>query len=152
MRTAVEIAAWWCGLAGLWLLTLSTPSAPELGAGAVAALVAAAAAFGARRALTGRWRFRLGWLRWFTSLPVSAVRESAVALTTVARNPEAGRLEHVELLDESRAVHDGRLAAAAFVVGCTPGTMVVAGAPGTGRLVVHRLPGSGGKILRQVRR
>ncbi|GAA3563061.1 hypothetical protein GCM10022222_53540 [Amycolatopsis ultiminotia] len=152
MRAALEIGAWWCGLCGLWLLTLSTPSPPELIAGAIAALVAASAARAARRALHGGWRIRLGWLRWIGFLAVAAVRESVLALSTVFRHPAAGAFEEVELPDEARRVHDGRLAAAAFVLGCTPGTMVVAGAPGTGRLVVHRLPGSGERTLRQVQR
>ncbi|HWD06816.1 MAG TPA: Na+/H+ antiporter subunit E [Amycolatopsis sp.] len=150
MRRALEVGAWWCGLAGLWLLTLSTPSVPELVAGALAALCGAAAAVGARRALGGRWQFAPGWLRWLGPLPVAAVRDSVAALVTVVRDPEAGRVERVRLPAEPRPRHDGRLAAAALVFGCTPGTMVVAGASGSGELVVHRLPGSGTRTMRQV--
>ncbi|WP_329063650.1 hypothetical protein [Amycolatopsis sp. NBC_01480] len=150
MRAAGEVAVWWFGLAALWLVTLSTPALPELLAGAVAALTAAVAAVAARHALGGRWRPKRSWWRWVAALPVAAVRESALALRTVFRDPTAGGFEEVALPDEPGPVREARLAAAALVLGCTPGTMVVSG--GSRVLLVHRLPGSGTRALRQVSR
>lgn len=143
MRAATEILLWWLALTGLWTLTLSTPAAPELLAGAGAAAVCAIAARTARRAMNGSWRFPTSWLAWLAPLPKAAVSESVAALRTVFRHPSAGKCEKVTVPRAPRAEHEARLAVATVVVGCTPGAMVVASPPDRTDVVVHRLlPGS----------
>ncbi|MFF2518614.1 hypothetical protein [Streptomyces sp. NPDC058086] len=51
---AGEILAWWAALALLWLVFISAVTPMELVVGTSAALVAAVAAWGARRAVS-RW-------------------------------------------------------------------------------------------------
>ncbi|MFE3176299.1 hypothetical protein ACFXPA_45445 [Amycolatopsis sp. NPDC059090] len=139
MRAATEIPLWWLVLTGLWTLTLSTPSAPELIAGASAALVCAIAARSARRAMHGSWRPKLGWLTWLTPLPKAAVSESVAALRTVFQRPAAGKFEKITVPTAPRPEHEARLATATVIVGCTPGAMVVASPPDDTDVVVHRL-------------
>jgi multisubunit Na+/H+ antiporter MnhE subunit len=152
MRATAEVVVWWLALSGLWVLTLATPSAPELVAAGVAAVPCAAAAFFARRAMRGSWRPRAGWLKWWVSVPVAAVKETAAALVTVARHPSAGTFEEVAVPDEPAPEHEARLATATVVVGCTPGTMVVTSPPDEHRLLVHRLlPARSGTLERVTR-
>ncbi|WP_370936154.1 Na+/H+ antiporter subunit E [Amycolatopsis sp. cg13] len=139
MRAATEIPLWWLALTGLWTLTLSTPSAPELIAGASAAAVCAIAARSARRAMNGSWQPKLGWLTWLIPLPKAAISESVAALRTVFQHPSAGKCEKVTVPTEPRAQHEARLATATVIVGCTPGAMVVASPPDDAHVVVHRL-------------
>ncbi|MEU4211826.1 hypothetical protein AB0F13_17780 [Streptomyces sp. NPDC026206] len=47
---AAEILAWWAGLTGLWAVLIGPADRLDLGIGAAAALLAARAARGARRA------------------------------------------------------------------------------------------------------
>ncbi|MET9267879.1 Na+/H+ antiporter subunit E [Amycolatopsis sp. NPDC004079] len=139
MRATTEIPLWWLALTGLWTLTLSTPSAPELLAGATAAAVCAIAARSARRAMRGSWRLKASWLTWLAPLPKAAVSESVAALRTVFQRPSAGKFERVTVPAAPRAEHEARLATATVVVGCTPGAMVVTSPPDDTRVVVHRL-------------
>lgn len=147
-----EVLPWWLGLIGLWVLTLSTPSWPEIVVAAVAAVPCAFAARAARRAVGGAWRPRPSWLRWLLTIPGTAVRESASALVKVVRHPRAGRFDTVGLPAEPDAVRDARAALAAAVVGCTPGAMVVATPPDDHKLVVHRLLDGDSRVLDEVRR
>ncbi|VVJ25188.1 Uncharacterised protein [Amycolatopsis camponoti] len=150
-----EVLPWWLGLTALWVLTLPTPSLPEIVAAAVAAVPCAFAARAARRAVGGGWRPRARWFRWLLAVPGAAVRESFQVLVEVVRHPRAGRFDTVGLPREPDAVHEARAACAALVVGSTPGTMVVATPenPSAGReLVVHRLLDGGSRVLDEVRR
>lgn len=151
VRVTSEVLVWWLGLTGLWLLTLVTPSLPETVAAAVVALPCAFAARAARRAVGEVWRPRARWFRWLLRVPGNAVRESGQALVKLVRHPGAGRFATVDLPDEPEAVHHARVAAAAAVVGSTPGTMVVATPPDDRELVVHRLLGDS-RLLDEVRR
>ncbi|SFW81242.1 Na+/H+ antiporter subunit E [Amycolatopsis australiensis] len=152
MRVTSEVLPWWAGLTGLWVLTLSTPSLPEIVAAGVAAVPCAFAARAARRAVGGAWRPRARWARWPLAVPGTAVRESVRAVAEVVRHPRAGRFDTASLPDEPGAVQDARAACAAVVVGSTPGTMVVATPPGDRELVVHRLLDGGSRVLDEVRR
>ncbi|MGW7534378.1 hypothetical protein [Amycolatopsis sp. NPDC054798] len=152
MRAATEILLWWLALTGLWTLTLSAPSAPELLAGAGAAAVCALAARSARRAMRGSWHLKTRWLRWLAPLPKAAVSESVAALRTVFHQPSAGKFETITVPETPRAEHEARLATATVAVGCTPGAMVVASPPDSTRVVVHRLlPGPSATLDRVTR-
>jgi multisubunit Na+/H+ antiporter MnhE subunit len=139
MRATAEILLWWLVLTGLWLLTLATPSAPEVITGAAFAALCAVAAGSARRAMRGSWRLRPSWLTWWATVPWAAVRDSVAALVTVFARPSAGRFDEVTVPAESGPEHEARLAVATVVGGCTPGTMIVASPPDGDRIVVHRL-------------
>jgi multisubunit Na+/H+ antiporter MnhE subunit len=145
VRATLEVIAWWPCLTGLWLLTLSSVSIPELLAAAVAGLICGLAARAARRAMGGAWRLRMGWIRWLASVPRALARESAQVL--LARH--AGRIDEVSLPDEPEAVRAARSAVATVLVGSTPGTMVVSAGR---RLVVHRLLEDDSPLLGQVQR
>ncbi|WUV13337.1 Na+/H+ antiporter subunit E [Amycolatopsis sp. NBC_01488] len=147
-----EVLPWWLGLTGLWVLTLSTPSLPEIVAAAVAAVPCAFAARAAHRAVGGAWRPRARWVRWLFAVPWTAVRETGRALVEVVRHPRAGRFDSLDVPDEPDAVHAARAACAAVVVSSTPGTMVVATPPGDHALVVHRLLEGDSRLLDEVRR
>ncbi|PAZ10200.1 hypothetical protein CLM62_42925 [Streptomyces sp. SA15] len=54
LLTGAELAAWWAGLAVLWLVLISAVDALELAVGAGVAAVGALAARAARRAVAGR--------------------------------------------------------------------------------------------------
>ncbi|MGQ4389985.1 hypothetical protein [Streptomyces sp. SAS_270] len=54
LRAAVEVLAWWAALGALWLVYISTVDTLELAVGGGCALLAALAARGARRAVSGR--------------------------------------------------------------------------------------------------
>jgi hypothetical protein len=60
---AVEILCWWVLLTGLWLVTLSSVSAPELLAAGLCAIPCAFTAQTARRAMNGAWRPAPRWSR-----------------------------------------------------------------------------------------
>jgi hypothetical protein len=152
VRVTSEVLPWWFGLTGLWVLTLSAPSLPEIVAAAAAAVPCAFAARAARRAVGGAWRPRVRWVRWLLAVPGAAVRESVQALLKVVRHPEAGRFDTVRLPAEPDAVHEARAACAAVVVGSTPAAMVVATPPDGRALVVHRLLEGDSRVLDEVRR
>ncbi|MEU4672365.1 hypothetical protein AB0F91_31405 [Amycolatopsis sp. NPDC023774] len=149
-QATLEVGWWWLGLTGLWLLTLSSPTAPEVAAGALGSLVCAWAARVSRRVLGGRWGCRPKWISWAVRVPVAALRESALAWRAVLEDPSAGELEAIALPREPANRREGRVATATLVLGCTPGTMVVT--QDGARLLVHRLPGGGTAALRQVAR
>jgi hypothetical protein len=145
VRATFEVLAWWPGLTGLWLLTLSSVSLPELLVAVVAGLICALAARAARRAMGGAWSLRMGWIRWLATVPRALVRESAQVL--IAR--QSGRIDEVSLPDEPEAVRAARSAVATVLIGSTPSTMVVSAGP---RLVVHRLLEDDSPLLGQVRK
>ncbi|HVV14556.1 Na+/H+ antiporter subunit E [Amycolatopsis sp.] len=150
MKTVAEAGAWWIALVGLYILTLSSPSVPELVAAACIAAAGAVAARAARLAMGDVWRPRAGWARWLVTVPWAALRESVTALVTVFREPAAGHVETLTLPCEPRARGAARQAVATVAIGCTPGTMVIA-AP-AGELLVHRLTEGAAPVLDRVRR
>lgn len=147
MRAGIEIAAWWVAGWLIWTATLSSVSAAELVAGAVAAGVCAVLARLARQAmgrqpgLTPRMWSR--WLTWALVVPVAA----AADLMRLVRWLFAGAREPS---DGDRAVRvstpagDGATAitwrqGAALAVSSTPGSVVVGIEPDEGRLDLDQL-------------
>jgi Na+/H+ ion antiporter subunit len=128
-----EIVSWWVALTGLWLLTLSTVSGPELAAAAVLALPCAVAARAARHATDGSWTPKRRWARWFARVPV--VRETWRSL----RVRRSDRTESIALPDEPASTSEARQALATVAIGLSPGSMVVDAPNGSHVLVVHRL-------------
>ncbi|MFF1448358.1 hypothetical protein ACFVYF_09415 [Streptomyces sp. NPDC058274] len=54
LRAGLEVLVWWAVLGALWLVFISTVDTLELVVGASVALLGAVAAWGARRAVSGR--------------------------------------------------------------------------------------------------
>jgi multisubunit Na+/H+ antiporter MnhE subunit len=152
MGRTVEILCWWVLLTGLWLVTLSSVSAPELLAAGFCAIPCAFAARTARRAMNGAWRPTPRWFSWLPRLPHAIVTDTAMALALVLRHPEraSGELETVDLPDEPPEVVHARQAIGTVVIGCSPGTMVVDCPPRA--LIVHRLLKRRSSLLDAVRR
>ncbi len=135
---------WWAVLVGVWLLTLSTVSPPELAVAGAAALPCAVAATVGRHVVDGRWRVRLRWLRWLVLLPVAVVADTCRVLVLPLRGPAGGQgrgqLRTIPLPDTPPG-DATRRALATIVVSITPGTFVVDADPDADQLVAHSLVG-----------
>lgn len=146
MRTW-EVLLWWLGLTGLWLLTASSPTPPEVVTGLVAALLCALLTVTCRVALGGRWRFRLRWLAWLAPLGWEVLIDSvrlrpgrvAEGFTEIELPPQAS--------PERAAAHR---CAATMVVASSPSTVLVD--ERADRIVLHPLPGGHDAVRRVVRR
>jgi multisubunit Na+/H+ antiporter MnhE subunit len=145
-RIAVEIVAWWALLVGVWVVTLSSVSAPELATAAGAGLICAVATAAARRIIAESWRPDWRWLRWLPAVLAAVVADTWRAFAVAARHLRArqvpGRFVHASL-DEPRtgdpAARAAHLAAATLAVSVTPGSFVLdTDRPGH-RITVHAI-------------
>jgi multisubunit Na+/H+ antiporter MnhE subunit len=155
MRQLPELLFWWAAATGIWLLTLSSMSLPEVAVATASGLPCAVAAIASRRAVGGSWPARPAWLRWLGPLPVAVVADSARVLgraagVLVGRRVGSGRLRTVHLDRDGDDVRwAGRQAAATVVVSATPGTVVVDVEDDTGVMRLHAL-GAGAPSMEQV--
>jgi hypothetical protein len=69
---------------GLWLLTLSSVTLPEVRVAIAAAVPSAALAVAARRAVRRAWAPRPAWISWLPPLPVAVVGDTVRVLGTAA--------------------------------------------------------------------
>ena len=147
MRQLAELLFWWAAATGVWLLTLSSMSLPEVSTAAAAGLPCAVLAILSRRAVGGSWPPRPAWLRWAAPLPVAVVADGArvlgrAAAVLVGRRIEQGELRPVQLPRERpEARRNSREAMAVALVSATPGSVVV-DLDDSGRMLTHAL-GSG---------
>lgn len=144
MIGGAELLCWWAATVGVWLLTLSSVTLPDLLVAAACGLPCAVAARAGRKAVGGAWRPRPGWIRWWAVLPLSVLSDTVRVFALAARprrGPGAkGRVTTVQLpRDGQEAVAAARLALTTLVVSSTPGTFVIADDPQAHRLVVHSL-------------
>jgi hypothetical protein len=138
-----EVVLWWAGLFGLWLLTVSALSLPEIVAGLVVASGCAMLAVICRAALGVRWRFRFRWLAWLVPLGWE------VLVDTVRLRPGRVSEEFAEIrLPEPAAA--GRRAAAMMVLASSPSTVLVDEL--SDRIVVHPIPHGHDLVRRAVQR
>ncbi|WP_129310788.1 Na+/H+ antiporter subunit E [Streptomyces sp. L2] len=157
MAGAVELVWWWGAAVGVWLLTLSSVTVPDLVVAAACGLPAAVAAVAGRRAVGGRWRPRAGWLRWAAALPLSVLGDTARVFWTAVRHAgdadAPGRVREVGLPhDEPEPVAAARRALATVTLCSTPGTFVIDDDPERHRLVVHSLSGKTSLVEKAVGR
>lgn len=80
MRTLRFVVLWWLALGGWWILLVGTNSGLELIAGACAAALGTALAFGIRRQRLLRFRFEPRWLARTLKVPWNVVRELGIVL------------------------------------------------------------------------
>ena len=148
MRQLAELLFWWAAAMGVWLLTLSSMSLPEVSVAAAAGLPCAVLAIASRRAVGGSWPPRAAWLRWAAPLPLAVVADGARVLgraagVLVGRRIGDGEIRPVQLPRERPAPRrQSREAMAVALVSATPGSVVVDLDDGSGRMLLHAL-GSG---------
>jgi multisubunit Na+/H+ antiporter MnhE subunit len=151
----LEVVFWWAAGVGMWLLTLSSISSPELVAAVAAGLPCAVMAVLARRAVGGPLAPRRAWLRWSLPVPAAIVADTVRVLALAAgvlvgRPVPEGDLRSVTLpRDPDDRAWQNRQAAAAVLVTTSPGTVVVDLDPDSGEMLVHHL-GSGRPRLEDV--
>ncbi|HZR11998.1 MAG TPA: Na+/H+ antiporter subunit E [Acidimicrobiia bacterium] len=159
MRRVTEVVVWSALLLGVWVLTLSSVSTPELAVASACAVLAAVATLGARVVSGGSWAPSPGWARWLVALPVAIVADTArifgLALAQLAhgRRREPGDIRPVPIGDRG---DDARAAAhralSTLCVTSTPGSFVVDARPDDGKLLVHTLVEGAPSIAKVVSR
>lgn len=115
----VEGTVWWAVLVGVWLLTLTTVTLPELVVAAVAAVPCAGAATAARAAYRASWRPGKALVRSLPLVPMEVVRE-------LVRGPSDGTVREVPVTESGVAT---------VVLSLSPGTVVLDDDDGT--LTIH---------------
>lgn len=141
---AIEIGWWWGAAVGIWLLTLSSVTWPDLTAAVVCGLPCGLAARAGRHAVRAVWRPSPGWARWLLPLPAAILTDTARVLGLAARSltgaPQPGEMKEIQLpAGEPDEVASARRAVAALAFSTTPGTFVVDNDPEEDRLVIHSL-------------
>jgi len=139
----LEVIFWWALMVGVWELTLSGTTLPEIYCEVAAALLSAVGAVAVRRTVRGRWAPKPTWLRWLPfvalSVLVDTTRVLRFALTHGLRRDASGRLAAVQLLKSDDETADSHRAYAALAISCTPGSVVYDGDPDSHRLFTHTL-------------
>jgi multisubunit Na+/H+ antiporter MnhE subunit len=153
----LELIWWWGACVGIWLLTLSSVTPPDLITAAGCGLLCALAARAGRRAMAGRWRPRLAWLTWLppllASIVADEVRVIALAARRLAGGPEPGGFKEVAMpAGQPADVAAAHRAAAVMTVSAAPGTFVVDADPEEGKLVIHFLADGAPSLDRTVAR
>ena len=155
MRQLAELLFWWAAAMGVWLLTLSSMSLPEVSIAAASALPCAVLAIAARRAVGGSWPPRAAWLRWAAPLPVAVLADGVRVLgraagVLVGRRIEDGELRPVHLPRERPAPRrHSRESMAVTLTNASPGTVVIDLDEDSGRMLLHAL-GLGSSLMEKV--
>lgn len=145
MRHLPEILFWEAACTGVWLLTLSSISMPELVTALVCALPCAVLAVLARHSVEGSWLPRAAWARWLLPLPVAVVADTGrvlrlAVLALFARPIPAGELRTVRLThDREGRVWRARQSAAVLLVTAAPGTVTLDVDQDSSDAVLHAL-------------
>ncbi|GBE66459.1 hypothetical protein MFM001_29210 [Mycobacterium sp. MFM001] len=136
-----EILAWWVATTVFWIATLTSFTAAELAVAVGATLPCAVAARSARRANRGRWRFRVGWLRWAATVLRDVPVQTVQAWAYVLMRRRRGVISAVPLPAEPDPVANARRALAVLAFAATPGTVVL---DCDSQVLLHRIrPGTG---------
>lgn len=151
---ALEVFWWWGAAVGIWLITLSSVTLPDLVVAVACGLPCALAAWAGRRATGNSWRPRLRWALWLVPLAASIIADEVrllrqavlrlavlrLAVLRAARTRPGGEWRGIQLpRSEPGTVTSAHRALASFTVSATPGTFVVDGDPEEDRLVIHSL-------------
>jgi multisubunit Na+/H+ antiporter MnhE subunit len=141
-----EAAVWSALLLGVWIVTLSSVSTPELAVAAACAVLAAIAAVGARIASGASWSPSPRWITWLVTLPVAIVADAgrifgmALAQLARGRRRQPGDIRDVAIGDRGESPRAAaRRALATLLVASTPSSVVVDARPDDPNLVVHQL-------------
>lgn len=142
----VEVLVWWALLLGVWEVTLSGTTLPEISAAAAAGLASAVAATAARRAVDVQGMPIADWLRrlrWLPMVAISVVLDTARVLVLAGRHLRhrdvSGSFRTVWLRRDRETSADMHRALATLVVSSTPGSLVCDADPEQHTLLEHRL-------------
>lgn len=154
---ALEVGLWWGLSVGVWLLTLSSVSGPDLYAAVGCGLPCGVAARAGRHAMGASWQPRLRWARWLLPLPAAivtdGVRVMRCALRGLLGDRQQGELGEVRLATgEPAAVAAAHRALATLTISFTPGTFVLETNPEENMLVIHSMGSGWPQLGRVVRR
>jgi multisubunit Na+/H+ antiporter MnhE subunit len=158
VRRLAEVLFWWAVCVGVWLLTLSSISAPEVVLAAAVGLPCAVMAVVARRAAGGSWLPRPAWSRWSAALPGAVLADTVRVLGTAlgvltGHRIAAGELRRVPLPRDPRASRrHARQAVATFLVTAAPGTIVLDVDENSGEMLVHALATGPSRLEKAMRR
>jgi multisubunit Na+/H+ antiporter MnhE subunit len=170
MGIVLEGALWAAAATGVWLLTLSSVTLPELVTAVATAVPCAVLAVAARRALERSWSAAPSWARWLLPLPAAVVADTVRVLglaagVLVGRRIPAGELRRVPVHRERRAGRwAARQAAVAGLVSAAPGSVVLdvddddgdgdgdEGGDGTASALLHALGSGRPRLEEAVRR
>lgn len=123
----VEVVVWWGLCLGVWLISLSAISLPELVVAVLASFPCAVLAVAGRHAAGNTWRFRARAFAPAALLPVAIVSDTAgVLASALPGRRRAGEFTdvHVEGGAGKGPAPDGRRAVATLLVTLTPGSFV----------------------------
>lgn len=155
MRTLAELVFWWAACVGVWLLTLSSVSLPEVLLATGCALPCAVLAVVARRAVGSSWPVQPGWFPWLLPLPAAIAADGVRVLARAAavlagRRMPPGDERTVRLhRDDAPGRWRTRQALATVLVTAAPGTVVLDVDEDSGEMRVHAL-GDGRPAMEEV--
>jgi hypothetical protein len=140
---AFETVFWWALMVGVWELTLSGTTLPEIYCEVAAAFLAAVAAVATRRALGGRWLPKPSWARWLPVLAASVVADTTRVLTLAVQQLRSrqvpSRFDVVQLQWPRAVEPETHRAYATLTLTGTPGSLVYHDEPDSHRLCLHTL-------------
>lgn len=143
MTVIIEGLVWWGLMVGVWDITLSGTTLPDISAACAAGLVSAVLAVAARRAVGLRLVPRARWVRWLPMFAASLVSDTAAVFGLAVRHLRhrriAGELKTVSLDRTDPARDETQRALATLTVSGTPGTFVLDTHPEAHELVVHAI-------------
>jgi multisubunit Na+/H+ antiporter MnhE subunit len=138
-----ELALWWALMVGVWDLTLSGTTLPDILAAVAAGLLSAAAAVASRRLIGGRWTPPPAWARWLPVIAVKAVTDTARAFSLASRHlvrrdvdTSCGEVALRRGPEREVAIHE---ALASLAITSTPGSVVYDQDSDGNRLFKHEL-------------
>jgi len=143
---ALELVFWWALMIGVWELTLSGTTLPEICCEIAAALLSAIIAIIGRRIVGGRWLPHPAWLRWLPFIAASAVVDTVLVFWFLLRHGRrrhatgsftAVQLLRLKLVDDGTG--DNHRAYATLAITCTPGSVVYDADVDSHRLYAHTL-------------
>lgn len=147
-----ETVGWTVVACGVWLVTLSSVTLPELCISIAASIPCGILARASRRSLDASWRFRPRWLLWIGPVLGALFAELVELLRLSATRPPEGSLVTVDLPDEPDDLAAGREALGTLALCATPGSMVADGDPEQRRLTLHVLVSAGPQVQEAIRR
>jgi multisubunit Na+/H+ antiporter MnhE subunit len=157
MRQLPELLFWWAAATGIWLLTLSSMSLPEVLFAVGCALPCAVLTVMARHAVRGSWPVQPGWLRWLLPLPAAVAADTVRVLgrgaAVLAGRRPGGNIRTVRLhRDRAAGRWRTRQAWASMLVTAAPGTVVVDVDEDSGEMRLHDLGAGAPAMEEAVRR
>lgn len=155
VRFAAETLVWTALCTGVWLLTLSSISAPEVVTAVLSSVPCGIVAVAARLAVQGHWPPRPAWARWLLPFPVAVVADGLRVLglaagVLVGRRIPAGEIQRQQLRrDRPLPRWHAHQALALTLVTATPGSVVLDIDEESGEMLTHAL-GSGRPQMEEV--